>query len=173
MQTLFENRFTCDKNLYKEIWQYSCFRTLSSLVRLLVFAVVFVLNLLLFFFWSADGFARALNLVAALLALFAALLFVLDYLKNVRLSIRRDKETLGKEKAVEVLAGEELLQTKASDGTSLRVEYRKIKKAARTKSLILLITKANQVIALPKETFSKGSHEKFTVFLMDLGIRLS
>lgn len=166
MEVLFENSYTRDERLIKEIYRYEYFRR----KLLIIFDIVMILCLL----------SNILILVVEKkcywgVFILAPLYFFYKffcYWRQVRIIIKRDLEVHGKEISVETIVTNDFIQNTASTGTVNKLEYENIRNVVQTNNLILLRSKANLIYIFRKDTFAKGSKEEFIQFLKSKGIKV-
>lgn len=166
MEVLFENSYTRDEKLIKEIYRYEYFRR----KLLIIFDIVMILCLL----------SNILILVVEKkcywgVFILAPLYFLYKffcYWCQVRIIIKRDQEVHGKEISVETIVTNEYIQNTASTGTVNKLEYENIRNVVQTNNLILLRSKANLVYIFQKDAFTIGNAEDFIKFLKDKGIKV-
>ena len=166
MEVLFENSYTRDEKLIKEIYSYEYFRR----KLLIIFDIVMILCLL----------SNILILVVEKkcywgVFILAPLYFFYKffcYWRQVRIIIKRDQEVHGKEISVETIVTNEYIQNTASTGTVNKLEYENIRNVVQTNNLILLRSKANLIYIFQKDAFTIGNAEDFIKFLKDKGIKV-
>ena len=166
MEVLFENSYTRDEKLIKEIYRYEYFRR----KLLIIFDVVVMLCLL----------SNILILVVEKecywgVFILAPLFFLYQffcYWRQVRMILKRDQEVHGNEISVETIVTNEYIQNTASTGAVNQLAYENIRNVVQTKNLILLRSEANLVYIFRKDAFTKGNAEDFIKFLKDKGIKV-
>lgn len=166
MEVLFENSYTRDEKLIKEIYRYEYFRR----KLLIIFDIVMILCLL----------SNILILVVEKkcywgVFILAPLYFFYKffcYWRQVRMILKRDQEVHGKEISVETIVTNEYIQNTASTGAVNQLAYDNIQNVVQTKNLILLRSEANLVYIFQKDAFTIGNAEDFIRFLKDKGIKV-
>ena len=166
MEVLFENSYTRDEKLIKEIYRYEYFRR----KLLIIFDIAMILCLL----------SNVLILIVEKhcywgVFILAPLYFLYKffcYWRQVRMILKRDQEVHGKEISVETIVTNEYIQNTASTGAVNQLAYENIRNVVQTKNLIYLRSEANLVYIFRKDAFTKGNAEDFIKFLKDKGIKV-
>ena len=166
MEVLFENSYTRDEKLIKEIYRYEYFRR----KLLIIFDIAMILCLL----------SNVLILIVEKhcdwgVFILAPLYFLYKffcYWRQVRMILKRDQEVHGKEISVETIVTNEYIQNTASTGAVNQLSYENIRNVVQTKNLIYLRSEANLVYIFRKDAFTKGNAEDFIKFLKDKGIKV-
>lgn len=166
MDILFENSYTRNKELLKEIYCYHYFKRKSMIVALVALFICFVTNVLLAFF----GDAHNLELIILLPLFFAFHIYLYNF--QIITTLKRDKEVQGKEIVVQTIVTDDFIQNTSSTGAINKLEFNKIKKAVQTKNLILLMSDAKLFYIFRKDTFTKGNKDDFISFLKYKGIKI-
>lgn len=166
MEVLFENSYTRDRQLAKEIYRYYYFQRKWLVVCYIVFCISFIADILIAVFDKAIIWSVLLFVPIYFLFRFYC------YYRQVNTMVARDKEVHGKEITVETIVTDEYIQNTASTGAVNKVEYCKIRNAVQTENLILLLSKANLIYIFRKDTFTKGTKEEFVQFLKNKGIKI-
>lgn len=167
MEILFENRYVRNKDLAKEMYRYLIFQR-----RVMVVSYVFILLALLINL-AAILVYKIYNWEIIILALLLLLFQAFRYYFGVKSFARRDQEAFGKELEVQTIVTADHFECTASNGAVTQVTFDKIKRAVRTKNLILLQTQARLLYILRGDAFTKGTKEEFVAFLRSKGIKVS
>ncbi len=165
MEILFENVYTRNKELAKEIYRYYYFQRKPLVVVYVLLGLSFLINILLLFFGDA-------NLGVFVLVPFVFCIQALAYFRQVTTQVKRDIEVHGKEITVSTVVTDAYIQNTASTGTVNKVEYQNIKYAVLTKNYIFLHSKANLIYVFHKDSFTVGSKTAFLQFLQSKGIKI-
>lgn len=165
MEILFTSSYISNQALSKEVYSYLYFKRRFALICQAIMILAWVYGLVEGIFhqnynWILLGFVPLYLLIR-----------YLSYHYQVRAVMKRNYEMYGNEITVETIVTEEYIQSNASTGAVMKVEYCNIRKAVQTKNLILLQTKANVVLIFPKADFTKESREEFLAFLRGKGIK--
>lgn len=166
MEALFENKFTRNKAMLKEIYGYIYFRRKFSVIciALIILSAIFYTVLSVSngtFEWLYPAFI-----------VFFLLFRVFYYFRQINAVEKRDAEVYGKEISVEVSVTEEYIQNTASTGAVNKLEYGKVKRVYQTKNFILFHSKANLLYIFSKDGFTKGTKEEFIEFIKSKGIKI-
>lgn len=168
MDILFENCYTRTKELAKEIYKYLCFKRPMYLILDIIIGLLFLANLIIVIFEKTD-----IDVVAFVLPVLFFALHIYTYSSHVKAMIKRDNEiNHDKPIFVETVVTENFIRNSASTGSVNEIEFSKIGRAVQTKNLILLRSKANLIYIFRKDTFTKGTHEDFIIFLRSKGIKI-
>ena len=167
MEALFENRYTKNPEMYKELYQYYYFK------RPLIMAcnVCYALFILWTVFCIIAGLPYSPILIILPLVMYAFEAF--RYFSALSIAKKRDAE-LGGQSNMEtaVIVTDNFMRYTAVNGAEVDVEYSVFKNAVCTKNLILLRSKARLVYIIPKDTFTKGDPNAFLAFLSSKGIKV-
>jgi len=166
METLFETRYVRNKEIAKEFFGFYYFKRKGILFWYVFMLLLFVLDVI------AVICDDVYSLYILIIVPFFFLIQIWSYFRQVRLMTTRDCESHGGEITVETIVTDEGIQCTSSNGGVYKVEYDKVKKAIKTKNLIILQTKAKVAYLLPKDAFTKGSAEEFIAFLKAKGIKI-
>lgn len=168
MEPLFENNYTRDKNLAKEMYQHIFFKRPLNMVLNGLLLLVFVVNLSIAI--GTNDWSNGLYLI--IIPVFFGY-EVFTYYRAVNTMVKRDLEVnQGQKIEIVVTVSEEGLQQKASTGGESQLAYADIKKTMQTKNLILLQSEANLLYILRKDTFTKGNAKEFVAFLQGKGVKI-
>ncbi len=161
MEPKFESKYTRTKELFTSYYLTHFFSPLN--IALFLSGICLYVEILIFSYNIVYVF-----LMAVFLAVFA-LRFITCF-ANSKLVIKRDMEMNGglPVEACVTLNDEKLdLTTPLS---TLTFEYKNIKRIVENKKLIVLVTKANSAIVLPKDSFTLGTPDALLPFLEQKGI---
>lgn len=166
---LFENSFLRDRETAKEIYSYHFFkRKLMKVFFILcgVYAVSFIIGCIV-------NFENAKDMAFSFFCiLFAAVMTIIAYNLQVKQMVARDKEmSHGEGFSVCLTVSDSEVAITTPVGTQ-SVALSDVKSAVETKGLISLVTKANFMYVLRKDSFTKGSYEEFVAFLGQKGIKI-
>ena len=163
MENLFENSCFHSEEWAKETSRYLFFCRPKAIFFIIVFTLYFVLgiiNLPLF---------GSFNMVLILSSVWYFLFIIISYRRNCTLIIEREIELNGKQLEVFTEVTNDNIKCTQSNGFKYTLYYDSIKKVAQTKNYILLMTKANLLYTLQKDSFSVGTTDGFLDFLRDKG----
>ena len=159
MEILFKNSYTRTKDVAKEFYRYMLFGRASCIVLHVALVVLFLEGIL----YIALGHLEGIGLVTLVLALIALRIYA--YFNAVKMMLKRDVESSGKEVDIELTVTDDHIFTVSSLKDETRLEYGSIKKVYQTKNLIHVRTKASLVYIFVKDSFTVGSKDDFIVFL--------
>lgn len=166
MEILFENNYTRNKELAKEIYSYYYFKRKGLVFLYVIFAFCLVFNVILGTIYDGG------NLDIVNFLLFFYVFQFLCYRYQVNTMCKRDMECHGKEIYVETVVTDSFIQNTASTGSVNKLDYCNVRNAVQTKNLILLRSKANLIYIFRKDTFTKGTPDEFISFLKSKGIKV-
>ena len=102
-----------------------------------------------------------------------AVMQVINYRRDVKRTIARDRETYGEQPVrVYMQVTEDRLIGKSSTGTEGETLFKNIRYAAETKNLVILLTRARQYHVMQKDAFTKGDWKEFLCFLEERGVKV-
>lgn len=164
METLFENTYTRDREWAKDCYSYICFRR----------PIVIVMDVLagLYLAWGVYDLAvnSAIN-VLGIFPFFWAVMSVLLYRKNCKLTLQREFEVHGRPVEITTTLTNDGIAISQSTGAQYRVSFNDIKTVVQTKKYIYLWSKTNMFYSLKKDGFSVGNGEDLLHFLRNKGIK--
>ena len=163
---LFENSYTRNRELAKEMYGYIFFRRNYLFVAYIVLLISFIINLILLI---TTGIT---NWFVFIFVPFFLLLRLFTYLQSIKLMLKRDNEVCGGPFEVKTIVTEEFIQYTSSSGSVNKLEYSKIKKCNQSKNLILLQSDAKLIYVFKKDGFSVGNCYEFLDFLRNKGIKV-
>ena len=166
MEILFENIIERNKQMAKEIYRYFYFQRTAMAAGYAVLILCFISNLLRLFF---EGYCSWFVMLAVPL-LFLFQFYI--YSKQVKTMVTRDREVFEKGIIIKNMVYEDRVQMVSSTGSDISIDFAKVTKVILTKNLILLRTKANQLIIFGKESFTVGTKEEFVRFLSSKGYKV-
>lgn len=166
MEILFENTYTRNKALAKEIYRYFYFQRKILIVLYVLLGLSFLANI------AQLIFSDTYNLGVLVCVPFFFCFQAVSYFRQVATLVKRDIEVHGKEITVDTVVTDTYIQNNASTGSVNKVEYHNIRYAVQTKNCILLQSKANQIYIFHKDTFTVGSKEAFLQFLRSKNIKI-
>ena len=166
VEVLFENSYTRNKELLKEIYGYHYFKRKSVVVALVALALCFVANIVV----ALLGDAYNIEFIIIIPLFFAFHVYL--YNRQVYTVLKRDQEVHGKEITVQTIVTNDFIQNTSSTGSVNKLEYNKIKKAVQTKGLILLLSDAKLFYIFKKDSFTVGNKEEFISFLKYKGVKI-
>lgn len=158
MNILFENSYTRNKDLAKELYSYIFFRRNYLFVAYIVLLISFIINLIFLFTTGTTNWY-----IFVFVPLFLVLR-VITYFKSVKLMTEHDNEMFGGAVEVKAIVTDEFIQNTTSSGSVNKLEFNKIKKVTQTKNLILLLSDSKLIYVFRKDAFSVGACDEFIVF---------
>ena len=174
METLFENKYTNDKETIKEYLIYSFWKRPSAIVSNILLVCMFMFFLSFYLSWNASTDNKYFSLFFMLWILIVWTVVLVRFLMSLRLAIRRNLEmNEGKPPVFNYLIFEDKIDLCFGTSESKSsIVFALIKKVAVTKNLILLITKAKLLVILRKDSFTKGTYDEWLRFLREKGFVL-
>lgn len=166
METLFENKYTRNKEWAKEIWTYNLFFAPFSLIVNSLIAFLFVIGV----FYTLMNDFSLLWAVIVPIAWFAFVIFLCN--RNIALTVKRDIEMYGKTIDATVIVTNDNIKVSNTSGVDARLNYCDVKKSVITKNYIFLLSKTNTVYTFRKNSFTVGNQEQFISFLNYKGIKI-
>ena len=100
---------------------------------------------------------------------------LLRYFRLVSSMVRKTRESFDGEVTVQTMVTDTCIRQSIANGPNRaenETEFSNIKKAIRTKKMILLVTKANLVYIFQKDTFGDRGMDEFLTFLQSKGIKV-
>ena len=165
MDILFENKYQRTETIYKEMYQYLCFKTPMRIFFDIIIGLSFILNI--FFIISGEYYTIS---VLFFVPIFFGIQFY-QYFKAVKLSIKRQAEISSKDDVfIDIIITDTEILSKASTGAETKTSLSKIKKLIKTKNLIMLQTEAKLIYIFHKDAFTTGSANEFLTFLKTKGL---
>ena len=162
MELLFENKFNRSKKDYKESYVKILF---SSFLLPLIILLIFMLIILSLVYPSDYGKGETFGIAFSLI-LYLIILLNNNIYKLPELSFNRDLEQNHGNSMLSIISfTDEKVIYDSSTNTHLEFPYHYIKSVKKTKNLFLIITKANMIYILRKDSFTKGSSEEFLTFI--------
>ena len=112
------------------------------------------------------------NVVALIAIVFSWVLNAYRIWKSGKIAVERDRESYGDVPVkIKYWIGAEQICVETSYGVSEEFALANVKYAHETKAIIVLVTKAKQIMLLDKPSFSKGTSEGFMEFLKRKNIK--
>ncbi len=159
MKTLFENKYTRNKEWAKDLYCYIFFKRPIMIILSLAFFANFVYQI--YNAITHKGFEWSLAIIVFLWFGYIAIL----YAKSVKSVIKRDLEVHSKPIETTVIVTDESIKQSTSTGSEIVLNYSDIKKVAKTKKYIYLISKTNMYYTLKRDSFSVGDEKEIIDFL--------
>ena len=167
---LFENRYIRTSEDIKEAYKYQFFKRTSRVVLYALMAAMWILYIVMSVI-SGDFSPLTIFMITFIPIWFALMFFI--YLRSVKIHNARESEMLGgKPLEIEFSANDEGICIKASDGSDISLYYSQIKMVVRTKNLIIIVTKANLMHILRKDSFTVGNEEDFLHFMLENRVKV-
>ena len=166
----FENRYIRTPDDIKEALKYQFLDRTLMRVFYSVMAVFWVLYIVL------SAISKGFSMVEILVIAFFPICFVymfFIYRRTVKIHNAREAEMLGgKQLEVVFTANDEGIRASASNGTDVTLFYSQVKMVARTKNLIIVVTKSNFMYILRKDSFTVGNEEDFLHFMLENQVKV-
>ena len=153
-----ENRYVSTKEHVKEMYAYSQLKNPISIFLMASLAVLWVIELALCIWLQQFPVYSVVFLIAAPIVIG---LWVFSYFKAVKLHIKREQELYGGAREIVVTADDDTFNFCPGGENRKSLYYSQIKKVRRTKNLIIVISDANLMYVLRKDSFTQGNEEKF------------
>lgn len=166
MEILFENKYTRNKELLKDVYTYAYFRRPLYIVLYIYF--------LLYLAWGIyDAITnRSFSSPLLIIPVIWFALILLMYFRNINTVLKRDLEIHGKPIEVVVTVTDEKISQKQSTGSEYYLNYVDIKRAAHNENYIFLWSKTNLIYLFKIDSFSIGSADDLICFLQKKGIKI-
>ena len=168
MEILFKNKFVRSKQMLKEIYAYYFFK--RPLIIVCDILIAFCLLNELIFTFLLESFVP--NPYIFLVAIVLPVLEFLLYRINVNAQTKRDLETFKNPPTIEIAFTNDCITYNVADTSNTTLDYSSIKLAVVTKSCIGLITKANLLYMVKKDSFTVGNLDDFLTFIKSKGIKV-
>ncbi|MDP4119833.1 MAG: YcxB family protein [Bacillota bacterium] len=168
-EILFECNYTRTKSILNEFNLYYCFKQPKFIVCDTMFAFLAVSNIIMLIMGDPQKFEASL-IVIALVYLFLKILIF----RVRRIAIKRELEINSNQPVIvnSAVFQDYIEITLSNNGTKSSVCFSNIKKAVKTRNLIILITQANLYYLFPKDAFINNSSNDFIAFLKSKGIKI-
>ena len=166
MKTIFENKYMCTKDYYKEYYKNFYFKKPSMIIINVILSISFVINMLCIIFPKLNGFdtdSAILN-VGSILILICIEVYV--YFKNLNGWYNIEQE-IYKNKTIEkrILITDNEINIYTNSDKIASVELKNIERTIKTKNYYIIITKSKLGIAIKKNGFVNGTLEEFEKFV--------
>lgn len=169
MDVHFESSYERNDAVIKELTRYHYLSSLETVVTYIVMVILFVANLILVCF---NGLHHT-QFICFMLCFVFAVMQVINYRRDVKRTIARDRETYGEQPVrVYMQVTEDRLIGKSSTGTEGETLFGNIRYAVETKNLVILLTRARQYHVMQKDAFTKGDWKEFLCFLEERGVKV-
>lgn len=167
MNTLFENKYKCTEDVYKEIYKYIyCHNKITYVIIGFYVLLLFLTN----YVSLTNGTGFNYKSLLSLLLIF----FFLFFYSRVAAK-RRYKNDLSANKWIPTITTfmvrEDAIVVKHSNSSAQPIPYSDFKKVANTKNFFILITNERLALYFKKDSFTKGSAEEFETFLKQKGFK--
>lgn len=168
MNTLFENKYKCTEEVYKDIYKYVYFHNKVTYGILIFY--LFLLGLTNYVSLTTGAGFNYKSALSLLLILF----FLIFYSRLA--GKRRYKNDLNANKWIPIvttfMVREDAIVVKHSNSSAQPIPYSEFKKVANTKDFYIFITKERLALYFKKDSFTKGSTEEFETFIKEKGLKL-
>ena len=163
MELLFENSHTREKEFFKEMALYLCFKRPFAIIGNICAIILLVSNIPLLFLNEH----RAIHIYIIIVSLLIILVGVLGYFKYIKAWYSRELEMRGTQGIIvyTIEVYPDKLVHSSSLGTRQELELSQIKKVVKTKNYIYLQSTANLLYVFDKKGFTIGTVEEFLSFL--------
>lgn len=167
--TLFENKFVREKETVKEIYKYWFFGR-PIMICVYVLLGVYALSILLGLIFD-PAFAGEF-LVPFILLIFTGFLMLISYCSQVKTMNLRDEELArGRELFCEIsVTDSEIIHSVLENQQSVSIAS--IKYAFITKNYEVVVSKAQMMYIVKKDSFTVGDADSFISFLRGKGVKI-
>ena len=185
MEPLFENKYVCDRDLYKEYAKKASLTSGMIPILGLTYLIIIIsllVELNFYFLLPSWNFNIIQNLIVCVIVffIFFSLSKISEKAKATDALLAHDMEINNGEliKRAIVVTCDKINVTGSSAGSntgySNHISYNglAVKKVINSENLIILITQAKMGIIFKKDGFTKGTYEDFIFFLRDKGYRI-
>lgn len=165
MNTLFENKYKCTEDVYKQIYQYvyTHNKITYGIIGFYLFLVILT-NYVSLTTGAGISYKSLLSLL---------LIFFFLYFYSRIAAKRRYKNDLRANKWIPtiltLLVREDAVVVKHSNSPAQPIPYADFKKVVHTKEFDILITKERLALYFKKDSFTKGTSDEFAAFLKEKG----
>ncbi len=164
-EILFENTYTCDKSLLKEVYFHVFFKTPLAIVIHALVVCLGIQNLFSIIFNSYDG---GWKFFIFPLVFYPVMFFI--YRRAVTVGYAREVEVSGeKDVSYTTLVTDTKLIYGSADQKK-ETDINCIKDAFVTKRFLVLQSKAKMYYIFDKDNFKQGTYEEFSIFLQSKGL---
>ena len=163
---MFENKYTCTKNYYKEYYKYSYFKKPIMIILNILLSINFIINLFFIIFPQLSNIDIHTAQLYIANALVIVCIEIYIYIKNVNLAYNRDLErNNGNDIEIKLIINEDDINISNNLEKDTNIEFKNVQKVIKTKNYYILMSKAKLGIALKKDSFIKGTANEFEKFL--------
>lgn len=158
MPVLFENQYPADKRFFKETIFYSHFRKSFSIYLMLFMAALLAPNLFFAIRSNWQGIASVISVIIGIA-------FFIIYFIAYPVRVARAVKSIQNGDTYNISVTENKIIYNAPRYSEIEISFAKIKKTAKSKHYIILVSEMDDLYALKKDGFTKGSYDEFTKFL--------
>lgn len=164
MDSIFENQYIRDRAVIKELYAHWFFKRPLMIVLHAILVFFFALSLV-DYLWTATASA------VLILVPFVFLMQFIGYYNSINVSVKRDEELYnGMLVQAHYTVTEDTVIARNAGKEPIELSLSKFKHVMVTKNLIVMMTEAKMVYTFRKDSFTKGSSEKFIGFLKQKGL---
>lgn len=167
MKILFENKYTKDEPLLKEIYKYVCFKRPITFIPTIIMIGILIKAMI---DWISINYCNSPILFISIFY-FAFKIFYYKFLVSRQIKATNELNN-GKPLEINTVVYNDSIQYTASNGAINEINFENIKYGFQTKNLILFLSKANLIYILKKDTFTKGTKDEFIEFIKNKGIKI-
>lgn len=166
MEPIFENKYICTKEYYKEYYRNINFENPIAIIIYIILGIGCIIGILSIIFPYLNILDKCEAEFNIAIALFVLYVQMFAYFRNKSLAYNRDME-INKGNPIErkIVITENESTILISTNNNISVEFKNIKKVMKTKNYYILISKSNITFTLKKDGFTKGTAEQFEKFL--------
>lgn len=162
METLFENKYTRNKELAKKLYGYIFFKRKQAMIANICMIFIIVLYTVAYAFFKTSLYLWCSLFIGVLFIFFK----VFAYFISIKNLIKRDAETNGGNPLeISINVTDKYIEHSTSSGSVGKLEYGSIKSIKKTKDMIFIMSKAKLIFVLPVYTFTLGNADDFVKFI--------
>lgn len=168
-EILFENTYTMNKELFKEIGRFVIFKRKPIIYCNILALICFPIFILA----QIAGYYQISTAILGytLLILYAIIVFVSYYSFTVLQHKRKKELSQGNDEIVTVQITENQVVFSSSIGTRSELEFSTFKRLDETKNYVILTSKTKQMYMFDKRKFTKGTPDELVAFLKNKGVK--
>ena len=158
MPVLFENQYPADKRFFKETIFYSHFRKSFSIYLMLFMAALLAPNL---FFAIRSNWQGIASVISVIIGVAFFIIYFIAYPVRVAHTVKDSQP----DDTYHIAVTENKIIYNAPRYSEIEISFAKIKKISRSKHYIILVSEMDDIYALKKDGFTKGTYDEFMKFL--------
>ena len=165
MDILFQNNYTRDKALSKELYKRLYFTRAFAFILYTTIILAVLSQIVLTVFMNSNNF------LPIIVGVVLVLLYLIIYFIRVNVMVKRDRKMGWYNTNVEVIVTDGFIKHSLTKNQN-KVEFENVKKVIQTKKLIFLHPYAHVIFVFRKDSFILGYKEHFIDFLKNKGIKV-